>query len=131
MEAIGQLTAGLAHDFNNLLQIVTGNLELVEQRIRDDQVVVKAVAHAQRAADTESSCPATDLSMPHMCRRELVIQLRQRRPDIPVIVVFGYAGDEKFNDPQTVVLSKPVSFALLLRRLGALLADVGTAKNFE
>ncbi len=50
MEAIGQLTAGLAHDFNNLLQVVTGNLEVVEMRVRNDEAALQAVRHAQRAA---------------------------------------------------------------------------------
>ncbi|HEV2612256.1 MAG TPA: histidine kinase famiy protein [Noviherbaspirillum sp.] len=51
MEAIGQLTAGLAHDFNNLLQVVTGNLEVVEPRLRDDEVALQAIRNAQRAAE--------------------------------------------------------------------------------
>ena len=38
MEAIGQLTGGIAHDFNNLLLVITGNHELLEQRLdREDQ----------------------------------------------------------------------------------------------
>ncbi|WP_151637426.1 histidine kinase famiy protein [Noviherbaspirillum aerium] len=51
MEAIGQLTAGLAHDFNNLLQVITGNLEVIEQRMRNDATVLQALDHAQRAAE--------------------------------------------------------------------------------
>jgi len=35
MEAFGQLTGGVAHDFNNLLTIVTGNLELLGDQIKD------------------------------------------------------------------------------------------------
>ena len=51
MEAIGQLTAGLAHDFNNLLQVVTGNLELIEMRLRDDELAMHAIKAAQHAAE--------------------------------------------------------------------------------
>jgi two-component system cell cycle sensor histidine kinase/response regulator CckA len=33
MEAVGRLAAGIAHDFNNLLTVVTGNLELLADRL--------------------------------------------------------------------------------------------------
>jgi signal transduction histidine kinase len=38
MEAVGQLTGGIAHDFNNLLQGISGNLEMLECRLVQEQI---------------------------------------------------------------------------------------------
>ncbi len=54
MEAIGQLTGGIAHDFNNLLTIITGNLELLETRLEENQqleLLKEAEAAAEMGAD--------------------------------------------------------------------------------
>jgi PAS domain S-box-containing protein len=45
METVGQLTGGIAHDFNNLLQIVSGNLDLLRQKLPDE------AKHLNRYAD--------------------------------------------------------------------------------
>jgi PAS domain S-box-containing protein len=39
MEAVGQLAGGIAHDFNNLLTVIVGNLELMELRATDEQLL--------------------------------------------------------------------------------------------
>ncbi|MBN9063311.1 MAG: PAS domain S-box protein [Rhizobiales bacterium] len=50
MEAVGQLTGGIAHDFNNLLTVISGNLEMLENRIKDrDQITL--LREAQDAAN--------------------------------------------------------------------------------
>jgi PAS domain S-box-containing protein len=50
MEALGQLTGGIAHDFNNLLGVITGNLELLERALANDDAMIKRVQTAKKAA---------------------------------------------------------------------------------
>mgnify|MGYP000868547315 CR=1 FL=1 len=50
MEAVGQLTGGIAHDFNNLLTVISGNLEMLEGRLRDP-AQRELLREAQEAAD--------------------------------------------------------------------------------
>ncbi len=54
LEALGELTGGVAHDFNNLLTVITGNLELLEQSLKDDSrhdLVRDALDAAELGAD--------------------------------------------------------------------------------
>ncbi|UEM01637.1 response regulator [Skermanella rosea] len=72
----------------------------------------------------------TDLAMPRMGGRELLDRLRERRPDLPAVVVTGYAGEVHLGAPMTVLLAKPVSPRALTARLTELLADCGTLRDF-
>jgi len=54
METIGHLTGGMAHEFNNLLTVITGNMELLEMKLVDDdnkELVNEAMEAAQLGAD--------------------------------------------------------------------------------
>ena len=50
MEAIGQLTGGISHDFNNLLAIISGNLELIQERLEPGAAGREFIDPALRAA---------------------------------------------------------------------------------
>ena len=52
MEAVGQLTGGIAHDFNNLLAAISGNLELLENRLTQGRLggVERYIGAARDAA---------------------------------------------------------------------------------
>jgi signal transduction histidine kinase/CheY-like chemotaxis protein/HAMP domain-containing protein len=50
MEALGQLTGGVAHDFNNLLMVISGNLELIDDRAANRNGVQEFAVAARKAA---------------------------------------------------------------------------------
>jgi CheY-like chemotaxis protein len=52
MEALGQLTSGIAHDFNNLLTAISGNVELLQRRVRErDPELQRLSGAAMRGVD--------------------------------------------------------------------------------
>ena len=74
MEAVGQLTGGIAHDFNNLLLVITGNLELLEPRLNDEESRI-LLKEAQDAAGLGSRL--TDQLLTFARRRHMDVQVIQ------------------------------------------------------
>ena len=73
----------------------------------------------------------TDVVMPGMSGVELVVQARERRPELPVIFVSGYTGDATIagsDDPMTAFLAKPFDGDDLLRAVRSTL-DAARAKH--
>lgn len=67
----------------------------------------------------------TDVRMPDMSGPELVLRLRERNPEMPVIFVSGYTSDlldpTELERPDTVFLRKPATPATVARRARRLL----------
>jgi len=70
----------------------------------------------------------TDFAMPGMNGRDLVANLRRRRPDLPAIMVSGYVGMQPLDLDPLLLLNKPVSLATLARHLRDLLDDADRAQ---
>lgn len=55
LDAIGRLTSGIAHDFNNVLSAVIGNLEVLEERLKnmpkEHEIASVALAASLQGAD--------------------------------------------------------------------------------
>ncbi len=109
LESIGKLTGGIAHDFNNLLAVVLGNLELIDDHIRDPQpraLLQQAVQAAGRGAE--------------LSRRLLSFARRQPLEPRPVSL------DELFAETRTMlerILRPEVTVVFEQRNREAVLAD--------
>lgn len=73
----------------------------------------------------------TDFRMPHMNGYELIQRLRQHQPDLPAIIVTGFANEALHVDGRTPVLNKPVNAKDLVQRMSNMLRDVETVKNMR
>jgi signal transduction histidine kinase/DNA-binding LacI/PurR family transcriptional regulator/CheY-like chemotaxis protein len=70
----------------------------------------------------------TDVVMPNMGGRELASALRERRPDLPVLFVSGYASSsarQGLSDDDAQLLEKPFTAQTLVARVRELLDAVG------
>jgi PAS domain S-box-containing protein len=74
MEAVGQLTGGIAHDFNNLLLVISGNLELLEPQLANDDARA-LLKEAQDAAGLGSKL--TDQLLSFARRRHMDVHVIQ------------------------------------------------------
>jgi hypothetical protein len=71
--------------------------QVFQAALEDEGHRVTAAGDGVAALSADALDPAevlvTDLRMPRMGGRELVAHLRERRPDLPVVVLSGYAVD--------------------------------------
>jgi len=70
----------------------------------------------------------TDYYMPVMTGAELIVKLRELRPELPVVMVTAYAGDTALSSIEAlggvITLGKPVRRPALLAALQDVLAQV-------
>ena len=62
LEAVGQLAGGVAHDFNNLLHVISGNIEIAQDRVGDG-FARELLQRARNAAEKGSAMNRRLLSL--------------------------------------------------------------------
>jgi len=130
----------IALDFSNMLQAISANLEMmgrrVEERRLDEAVrfvesagaaVERASALTFLAAPVRIDLLVTDLGLPNGSNGRLVADAaRERRPDLPVLFITGYAGSalERQLAPGMQVIGKPFMLETLAAQVGALIGRI-------
>lgn len=108
----------------------TGFLDVMGRRLRRRGITAVLAAsgeEALRAMQTHAfDAVVTDLKMPGMDGLQLMTQLRQKAPAVPVILLTGHAGDEEAQEALRLgaadYLHKPCEFEQLLACLERVLS---------
>lgn len=87
---------------------------------------VTSVQNGQQAIEADTADAAdllvTDMRMPILEGGTLIRILRQRRADLPIVVMTGYSDNLPDEEPgRLIVLRKPFKLELLVRHVGNLL----------
>jgi PAS domain S-box-containing protein len=93
MEALGQLTGGIAHDFNNMLMVVSGNAQILKERLRDATHLRSVEAIELAAARGERLTRQLLAFSRRQALNPIVVSLRQRLAEFRDLLVSSARGD--------------------------------------
>jgi PAS domain S-box-containing protein len=93
MEALGQLTGGIAHDFNNMLMVVSGNAQILKERLRDARNLRSVEAIELAAARGERLTRQLLAFSRRQALNPMVVSLRQRLAEFRDLLVSSARGD--------------------------------------
>jgi CheY-like chemotaxis protein len=109
------VTILLVDDEQALRQLLRESLELDGYRVLEAASGQEALAVA---AESRSAIDVviTDVVMPGMTGAELIRQIRQRQPGMPVVLISGWPICNRDSiDSRTLFLKKPVTYGQLAR----------------
>ncbi|NID16388.1 ATP-binding protein [Luteibacter yeojuensis] len=102
----------LAVDDDELVRATT--VEMLED-LGYAVIAARSAAEALSMIDDAVDLVITDHAMPQMTGAQLAVELRQRYPDLPVVLATGYAEMPAGQSPELPRLAKPYSQASLAR----------------
>jgi CheY-like chemotaxis protein len=75
----------------------------------------------------------TDLTMPHMTGLDVIRRLRRLRPDVPVVLMSGFIGEEDLATARVLrvsaVVDKPLTVDTLATEIDRCLAEAVAARR--
>jgi PAS domain S-box-containing protein len=97
MEALGQLTGGIAHDFNNMIMVVSGNAQVLKQRLREPRNLRAIEAIELAAARGETLTRQLLAFSRRQALDPTIISLRQRVAAFRDLLASSARGDIKLT----------------------------------
>jgi CheY-like chemotaxis protein len=119
--AVEQATILLVDDDSLIASSTRLLLESIGHRVVDATSAESAIEVLEK--ETEIDLVMTDYAMPGMTGLELATYVRRFRPELPVLLVTGFADLPTGSLPNIARLSKPYRQTQLEEHLATLLAD--------
>jgi DNA-binding response OmpR family regulator len=120
----GSETILLAEDDDVLRKLTVLVLEQVGYKVITSKDGAEAVQKFQENQN-DIQLLLFDIIMPKKSGKEAYNEIRRTRPDIPVIFTSGYSPDvihrKDYLEPGALIISKPISPAILLQRVRSVL----------
>jgi len=121
--SLGGETILLVEDFSELRKMTGGFLKELGYRVIEAADGRQAL-HAAREHRHELDLLLSDVMLPGMNGPEVAAQLKLELPDLPVLFMTGYAGEQHGLTPASNMLNKPFSRESLAAKVRQLLRQV-------
>jgi two-component system, cell cycle sensor histidine kinase and response regulator CckA len=122
---MGNETILVAEDKISVLSLATRVLRTHGYTVIEAKDGKEAIWLMQKSTEKNIELLLTDMVMPYIGGIALANQLRSTRPDMKILFMSGYAGDQETTTPGTAFLQKPFTPLELLRRVRQLLDTSG------
>ncbi len=110
----------IVEDGSDILNLLEYSFKLLMKEIKTAQNGIEAL---EVLNNFTPSVILTDLNMPNMNGSEMIKQIKKMNPNIPIIVMSGYANDLDCPELVEAVFDKPANFSDIMTAIAKVTQD--------
>lgn len=110
----------IVEDGSDILNLLEYSFKLLMKEIKTAQNGIEAL---EVLNNFTPSVILTDLNMPNMNGSEMIKQIKKMNPNIPIIVMSGYANDLDCPELVDAVFDKPANFSDIMTAIAKVTQD--------
>lgn len=110
----------IVEDGSDILNLLEYSFKLLMKEIKTAQNGIEAL---EVLNNFTPSVILTDLNMPNMNGSEMIKQIKKMNPNIPIIVMSGYANDLDCPELVDAVFDKPANFSDIMTAIAKVTKD--------